>query len=62
MALASRVKAEKAAEKQKILESMTEEELVQALVQARITEARLKKGCGVKGDGSVIHYSSKNTR
>ena len=27
MALASRVKAEKAAEKQKILESMTEEEL-----------------------------------
>ena len=43
-------------------ESMTREELIQALVQARITETRLKKGYEVKGDGSVIHYSSKNTR
>ena len=43
-------------------ESMTKEELIQALVQARITEARLKKGYEVKGDGSVIHYSSRNTR
>ena len=43
-------------------ESMTKEELIQALVQARITETRLKKGYEVKGDGSVIHYSSKNTR
>ena len=43
-------------------ESMTKEELIQALVQARIVETRLKKGYEVKGDGSVIHYSSKNTR
>ena len=43
-------------------ESMTKEELIQALVQARIAETRLKKGYEVKGDGSVIHYSSKNTR
>ena len=43
-------------------ESMTKEELIQSLVQARITETRLKKGYEVKGDGSVIHYSSKNTR
>ena len=43
-------------------ESMTKEELIQALVQARITETRLKKGYEVKGDGSVIHYSSKNIR
>ena len=43
-------------------ESMSKEELVQELIKARITEARLKKGYEVKGDGSVIHYSSKNTR
>ncbi|WP_407370865.1 hypothetical protein [Carnobacterium sp.] len=43
-------------------ESMTKEELIQALVQARITEARLKKGYEVKGDGSVIQYSSENTK
>ena len=43
-------------------ESMTKEELIQALVQARIVETRLKKGYEVKGDGSVIHYSSKNIR
>ena len=43
-------------------ESMTKEELIQALFQARITETRLKKGYEVKGDGSIIHYSSKNTR
>ena len=43
-------------------ESMTKEELIQALVQARIVETRLKKGYEVKGDGSVIHYSSKNTK
>ena len=43
-------------------ESMTKEELIQALVQARITETRLKKGYEVKGDGSVIHYTSKNIR
>ena len=43
-------------------ESMTKEELIQALIQARITETRLKKGYEVKGDGSVIHYSSKNIK
>ena len=43
-------------------ESMTKEELIQALVQARITEARLKKGYEVKGDGSIIQYSNKNTK
>lgn len=44
------------------LESMTKEELIRELVKARITEARLKKGYEVKGDGSVIIYDSKNTR
>ena len=44
------------------LESMTKEELIQELVKARITEARLKKGYEVKGDGTVILYGSKNTR
>ena len=44
------------------LESMTKEELIQELVKARITEARLKKGYEVKGDGAVILYDSKNTK
>ena len=44
------------------LESMTREELIQELVKARITEARLKKGYEVKGDGSVILYDIKNTK
>lgn len=39
-------------------ENMTREELI----RVRITEARLKKGYEVKGDGSVIQYSSKSTR
>ena len=43
-------------------QDMSKEELIQALIQARITEARLKKGYEVKGDGSIIQYSSKNTR
>ena len=43
-------------------EAMSKDELIQELIKARITEARLKKGYEVKGDGSVIHYSSKNTR
>ena len=42
--------------------SMTKDELIQALVQSRITEARLKKGYEVKGDGSIIRYSNKNTK
>ncbi len=44
------------------LESMTKDELILELVKARITEARLKKGYEVKGDGSVILYDSKNIR
>lgn len=44
------------------LESMTKEELIHELVKARITEARLKKGYEVKGDGSVIIYDSKNIK
>ena len=43
-------------------QDMTKEELIQALIQARIKEARLKKGYEVKGDGSIIRYSSKNTK
>ena len=41
---------------------MTKEELIQALVQARITETRLKKGYEVKGDGSIIQYDNKNIK
>lgn len=41
---------------------MSKDELITELVKARIAEARLKKGYEVKGDGSIIHYSSKNTR
>ena len=44
------------------LESMTKEQLIQELVKARITEARLKKGYEVKGDGTVILYGSGNTK
>ena len=43
-------------------QEMTKEELIQALIQARITEARLKKGYEVKGGGSIIQYSNKNTK
>ena len=43
-------------------QNMTKEELIQELVKARITEARLKKGYEVKGDGTVILYDSKNTK
>ena len=43
-------------------ESMSKNELIQELIKARIAEARLKKGYEVKGDGSVIRYSSKNTK
>jgi len=41
---------------------MSKDELIQELIKARIAEARLKKGYEVKGDGSVIRYSSKNTK
>ena len=44
------------------LESLTKEQLIQELVKARITEARLKKGYEVKGDGTVILYGSENTK
>lgn len=43
-------------------EDMSKEDLIKELVKARINEARLKKGYEVKGDGSIIRYSSKNTR
>lgn len=43
-------------------ESMTKEDLIKELIKARINEARLKKGYEVKGDGSVIQYSSKNIK
>ena len=43
-------------------ESMSKDELIQELIKAHIAEARLKKGYEVKGDGSVIRYSSKNTK
>ena len=45
------------------LKAMTKEELIQELIQelikAKITEARLKKGYEVKGDGTVILYGNK---
>lgn len=44
------------------LKSMTKEKLIQELIKARITEARLKKGYEVKGDGTVILYASKTTK
>lgn len=44
------------------LKSMTKKELIQELIKARITEARLKKGYEVKGDGTVILYASKTTK
>jgi transposase len=46
-------------------ESKTKEELIRELVKARITEARLKKGYMVKGDGPDKEYillDSKNTK
>ena len=43
-------------------QDMSKDELIQTLIQARIIEARLKKGYELKGDGSVIHYSSKNIK
>ena len=44
------------------LAEMTKEELIQEVIKARISEARLKKGYEVKGDGSVILYGSKNIK
>jgi transposase len=44
------------------LAAMTKEELIHELIKARITEARLKKGYEVKGDGTVVLYDSKNTK
>lgn len=44
---------------------MTKEELIRELVNARITEARLKKGYEVKGDGAekvFMPLDSKNTK
>lgn len=44
------------------LSSMTKEQLIQEILKARITEARLKKGYEVKGDGTVILYGKGNIR
>lgn len=47
------------------LESMTKEELIDALVMARITQARLKKGYLVEGVGAqkkFIPIGRKNTK
>ena len=47
------------------LEAMTREELISALIMARITEARLKKGYMVEGVGAekkVIRFVRKTTR
>lgn len=44
------------------LKSMTKDQLIQELMKARITEARLKKGYEVKGDGTVVLYDSRNTK
>lgn len=43
-------------------ESMSKEELIHELIMARITEARLKKGYEVKGDGTVILYGKENIK
>lgn len=46
-------------------ETMSREELIDALVMARINEARLKKGYSVKGSGAAKEYlpiDNKNTR
>ena len=47
------------------LESMTKEELIDALIMARINEARLKKGYMVEGVGAekkYIRFVKKNTK
>ena len=44
------------------LKAMTKEELIQELIKAKITEARLKKGYEVKGDGTVILYGNKTIK
>ena len=51
-----------AASEMEELEAMTKEDLIREVVKARITEARLKKGYEVKGDGTVILYDSESTR
>ena len=46
-------------------ESMSKEELIRELMNARIREERLKKGYMVKGDGAAAEYillDSKNTK
>lgn len=46
-------------------ESMSREELIDALVMAKINETRLKKGYSVKGSGATKEYipiDNKNTK
>jgi transposase len=44
------------------LKSMSKDELIQELIKAKITEARLKKGYEVRGDGTVILYDNETTK
>ena len=43
-------------------ESMTKEELIHELINAKIVEARLKKGYEVKGDGAQKEYTSLDSK
>ena len=43
-------------------ENLDKDELKNIIMKKDIEIARLKKGYEVKGDGSVIHYSSKNIK
>ena len=61
----ARTKSSPAPEGIEDYESMTKEELIDALIMARINEARLKKGYMVEGVGAekkVIRFVKKNTK
>ena len=61
----AKAKSSPAPEGIKDYESMTKEELIDALIMARINEARLKKGYMVEGVGAekkVIRFVKKNTK
>ncbi len=52
----SRGPSSKSPESLEELQEMSKEELIDALIMARINEARLKKGYMVKGDGADKEY------
>lgn len=61
----AKAKSSPAPERIEDYESMTKEELIDALIMARINEARLKKGYMVEGVGAekkVIRFVKKNTK